>query len=61
MAEATLSSRVFFDGKRIAGIRHGSDIGVRRLTRALHWFADNWPDETPWPEAVERPIAEAAE
>lgn len=63
IAEATLSKRVFSDGKRIAGIRAGSDIGVRRHAEAVQWFSDHWPDGLTWPEDVDRPegTMEAAE
>lgn len=57
VAEATLSSRVFFDGKRIADIRRGSDMGVRRLEKAMLWFSQNWPEGATWPEDVPRPSA----
>lgn len=60
-AEATVSTRVFFDGKRIGDIRKGSDIGVRRLDMAFRWFAANWPEGVDWPADVERPVSEAAE
>ncbi|MCC2608365.1 hypothetical protein [Neorhizobium petrolearium] len=66
IAEATLSSRMFRDGKRIGQIREGSDIGVRRLDVAVQWLSDNWPEGFDWPAGVVRPasstkIAEAAE
>lgn len=63
IAEATLSSRLFNDGKRIASIRGGSDIGVRRCREAMQWFSDNWPDVADWPDGVMRPekMKEAAE
>jgi hypothetical protein len=63
-AEATLSSRMLSDGKRLSAIRKGSDIGVRRLRQAMQWLSDNWPPDAVWPEDVERPpvsIPEAAE
>lgn len=63
--ESTVSSRVFNDGKRLAQVRRGADIGVRRVERAMQWFSDNWPADADWPEAVARPvpqqIPEAAE
>lgn len=63
--ESTVSWRVFNDGKRLAQVRAGADIGVRRLERAMQWLSDNWPDGAEWPETVARPkpqvIQEAAE
>ena len=63
IAEATLSSRVFNDGKRIAAVRGGKDIGARRVERAMIWFSGNWPAGAIWPAAVPRPVLvlEAAE
>jgi hypothetical protein len=45
--EATLSTRMLGDGKRLAAIRRGKDIGVRRLEAAVDWIAANWPRESP--------------
>lgn len=54
LAEATLSSRCFADGKRLAAIRGGSDVGARRLARAVQWFSDHWPDGADWPADIPR-------
>lgn len=59
VAEATLSSRLFNDGKRIMQIRSGADIGVRRLGRAMIWFSINWPAEAVWPSDIVRPVTPA--
>jgi hypothetical protein len=56
LAEATVSTRVFNDGKRITEVRAGADIGMRRVEKAIQWFSDNWPENTPWPEGVYRPV-----
>jgi hypothetical protein len=63
IAEATLSNRIFMDGKRLTAIRAGSDVGVRRIGRAITWLSDNWPTDVDWPAEVPRPsrIPEAAE
>lgn len=63
IAEATLSSRVFNDGKRLAAVRAGKDIGARRVERAMRWFSENWPEGADWPLPVARPasVLEAAE
>ena len=50
----TVSSRAFDDGKKLGAIEAGADIQVRRLSRAMQWFSDNWP-EGPWPSDVARP------
>lgn len=63
IAETTLSSRIFNDGKRLTAVRGGADIGVRRLERALEWLSANWPTAAVWPEQIRRPdgVREAAE
>jgi hypothetical protein len=63
IAEATLSSRLFNDGKRASQLRVGADIGVRRLERASLWLSQHWPEGAQWPADVVRPsiISEAAE
>lgn len=55
LADATLSSRLFNDGKRISSVRAGAEIGVRRLEKATQWLSDNWPQEANWPDQVPRP------
>jgi hypothetical protein len=61
-AEATLSTKLFGAGSRISQLRGGAtDIGVRRLNRAIQWFSDNWPENAAWPEGVERPAPAEAE
>lgn len=56
IAEATLSSRCFSDGKRLGAIRAGSDVGARRLARAVQWCSDNWPAGAAWPADIPRPF-----
>lgn len=55
LAETTISSRCFTDGKRLAAIRGGSDVGARRLARAVQWFSDHWPAGAAWPADIPRP------
>ncbi|QTL01934.1 hypothetical protein J5J86_14080 [Aquabacter sp. L1I39] len=55
LAETTVSTRVFQDGKRIAALRLGGDMGVRRTARAVQWFSANWPEGADWPEGITRP------
>ena len=58
LAEATVSTRCLADGKRLAAIRAGADIGARRLSRAMTWFASNWPADASWPDGVPFPAPE---
>lgn len=57
ISEATLSTRVLGDGKRLAAIRGGRDIGVRTYARVLAWFAAHWPEGLAWPADIPRPAA----
>ena len=56
IAEATLSSQLFSDGKRLKALRVGKDVGARRLERAIRWLDEHWPDGCEWPEGVMRPL-----
>lgn len=58
LSEATLSTRLLRDGKRLARIRAGADIGVRTISSAIAWLDQNWPTGLDWPEGVPRPDLE---
>lgn len=62
ITDATISTRVFNDGKKLGLLRAGKvDIGTRRLEGALVWMSENWPAKARWPKGVRRPArAEAA-
>jgi hypothetical protein len=53
--EATVSTLVFRDGKRLASLRSGCDLRLRTASSALLWFSDNWPDSAVWPADIVRP------
>lgn len=55
LSDARVSTLVFNDGGKIKSLREGTDIGVRRLQRAIQWFSDNWPENAVWPLSVARP------
>jgi len=44
--DSTVSHRVFGDTKKLAALRHGADITVRRFNGAMQWFDSNWPSAT---------------
>ena len=50
-----VSTLAFNDGGKFKALQNGADIGARRLTVALQWFSDNWPDGAGWPDGVDRP------
>lgn len=55
ISDATLSTRLFNDGKRVAAIREGRDVGARRIDRALLYMVERWPPGAEWPASVPRP------
>lgn len=61
IAEATLSTKLLKAGGRIGALRAGhTDIGVKRLARAVQWLSDHWPQENgkdlaDWPHGIPRP------
>ena len=45
-AEATLSTMIFGDGKKVSALRNGSTLTVRRLNDALRYCREHWPEIT---------------
>lgn len=58
---STVSWRALGDTKKLGALERGKDIQVGRLEKTMRWFANNWPADLPWPDGVERPVAECAE
>lgn len=56
-SEATLSTKLFNDGKRVALLRAGADINTRTFTRVMKHLSDHWPENADWPAGVDRPSA----
>lgn len=46
----------FFDNLN----RDDKTFTARKYDEVLAWFSRNWPEETKWPEDVERPAERAA-
>ena len=59
LSDTTTSWRVFQDSKKIAALRDGRDIQVKRLEAAIRWFAAHWPAEAVWPDDSPQPALEA--
>lgn len=55
MSQPRLSTLLFNDGKRLRQIEEGKDLTTKTLERAMRWLSDNWPEETDWPDGVDRP------
>lgn len=36
-------------------LARGQGCNSASSEKALHWFADNWPDDLPWPRYIYRP------
>lgn len=53
--DATTSTRVFNDGKKISQLRDGGTITVTRLNDTLQFLSANWPKGARWPKGVKRP------
>lgn len=54
IAPATLSTWLFNDGRRLARMAGGGDIGTVHFERVMGWFADHWPETARWPDGVPR-------
>ena len=55
LARSSVSKMVFGDGKTLDAISRGADMTIGRHARAMLFFSENWPEQTPWPQNVERP------
>lgn len=47
--DQTVSYRVFGDSKKLASLRSGAGITLRRFNAAVDWFKENWPAGQPVP------------
>jgi len=61
LAQSTVSTRLFNDGKRLDMLRDGRDVGIRKVEEAVQFLSDNWPAGVAWPKAVARPVPARAE
>lgn len=52
---SAVSSRVFDDSKKLAAIKDGADLTLKRAAAALQWFSAHWPDGVEWPHDLARP------
>ncbi|CAB4145859.1 hypothetical protein UFOVP1204_53 [uncultured Caudovirales phage] len=55
IAEPTLSTHIFNDGKKLGAMRRGADLTLDRYDGALLWLSSNWPAKAKWPVGVVRP------
>lgn len=57
----TISTRIFGRGDVFSRLTEGKGCEYRTLLRASRWFAENWPDDLPWPDAIDRPARQIDE
>ena len=55
ISEATASTRLFNDGKRMQQLRNGGDVGIRKVEAAMHRMSECWPEGVVWPRQIKRP------
>lgn len=53
--EATVSTHLFNDGKKLGAIKNGKDVSIRRFESAVRVLSDRWPESATWPEGIARP------
>jgi hypothetical protein len=56
LAQSTISTRLFNDGKRLEMLRDGRDVGIRKVAEAVQLISDTWPPESVWPNDIARPL-----
>lgn len=63
MTREQVSYQIFRDQRRLGRVADGkASITVRSFDGALAWLSGNWPDDTAWPDFIERPaLVEAAQ
>lgn len=53
-----VSTIIFNDGKRLAQLENGADMGVMSATAAIQKFSNEWPRGVKWPKGIRRPKAQ---
>ncbi|WP_376956492.1 hypothetical protein ABNQ39_00440 (plasmid) [Azospirillum sp. A26] len=54
-SEARLATLAVNHGAFFDRIRGGGGCSVDMYLRVKEWFAENWPENVPWPDGVDRP------
>ncbi|CAH1670592.1 hypothetical protein CHELA20_51598 [Hyphomicrobiales bacterium] len=60
ISDARLSVILFNDGKRIARLRDGHDVGSRKIGGLIAHLAEIWPPGAAWPEDIPWPASSPA-
>lgn len=57
---STLGRKAAGDWRFFTRLESGSTFTVKKHDEIMHWFSENWPASTPWPNDVPRPLKAAA-
>lgn len=61
LSRSRVSTIVLNRGATLDAIADGrADVTTGTFEKAMLWFSNNWPTDAVWPEAVARPVSEAA-
>ena len=55
----TIGREVSGSGDFYPRLKAGHDLTTRRAARVAQKLSDHWPDGTPWPSAIPRPVPSA--
>lgn len=56
LALPTVSNLLFSSGIKYQQLLDGADLNVGRLENAVRQISADWPESTPWPEGIARPL-----
>lgn len=59
LTEATVSTHLFNDGKKLSAIKAGGDLSTRRFEGVVAALSARWPEAAVWPAEVPRPAVAA--
>lgn len=59
-SEARIANLARRDGRFFVRLREGSTCSVDTLHTLRQWFSDNWPEGSPWPAGIQRPVPATA-
>lgn len=54
ISERTASGRIFKDSRTILRVKEGGSLTLKNFEKAVLWFSENWPDNSDWPDFIER-------
>lgn len=60
ISERTASGRIFKDSRTILRVKDGGSLTLKNFEKAVLWFSENWPDNSDWPDFIERSRARAS-